>query len=167
MESSDSTSSISPIMIGEIETTLLLSSKSTITIDDLELFVNLSFTHHVRILNGEKDVNKRWKYIRLSLENKWDTRSLHQQIKDNAADKYGVMASNFSVKIKDSRDAIKALNMFKDEYLLDFINTEEIGIRDIQDYAKPMGVATYRLSKDMPEKLREALPDVEELKNLL
>ena len=279
LDSSDSTSSISPIMIGEIETTLLLSSKSTITIDDLELFGNLSFTHHVRILNGEKDVNKRWKYIRLSLENKWDTRYLQQQIKDNAADKYGAMPSNFGVTIKDSRDAIKALNMFKDEYLLDFINTEEIGIRDIQDvdervvekeiihnikkfimtfgrdfafvgnqyhleafsedffpdllffnrelnclvvvelktgnfkpgylaqlmtylrilddkvkkphenpsigivlcknankdfveyviqdYAKPMGVATYRLREDMPEKLRDALPDVEDLKKLL
>ena len=29
------------------------------------------------------------------------------------------------------------------------------------------GVATYRLSEDMPEKLREALPDVEELRKLL
>lgn len=37
----------------------------------------------------------------------------------------------------------------------------------IQDYAKPMGVATYRLREDMPEKLREALPDVEDLKKLL
>lgn len=37
----------------------------------------------------------------------------------------------------------------------------------IQDYAKPMGVATYRLSEDMPEKLREALTNVEELKKLL
>lgn len=279
LESSDATSPISPIMIGEIETTTLLSPKSPITTDDLELFGNLSFTHHIRILNGEKDVNKRWKYLKLALENKWDTRYLQQQIKDNAADKYGAMPSNFGVTIRDSRDAIKALNMFKDEYLLDFINTEEIGIRDwqdvdervvekeiihniknfimtfgrdfafvgnqyhleafsedffpdllffnrelnclvvvelktgdfkpgylaqlmtylhilddkvrkphenpsigivlcknankdfveyvIQDYAKPMGVATYRLSKDMPEKLREALPDVEELKKLL
>ena len=277
--SSGSTSSISPIMIGEIETTLLHSSKSTISIEDLELFGNLSFTHHIRILNGEKDVTKRWKYIRLSLENKWDSRYLQQQIKDNAADRYGRMPSNFSATIKDSRDAIKALNMFKDEYMLDFINTEEIGIRDIadidervvekeiihnikkfimtfgsdfafvgnqyhleafsedffpdllffnrelnclvvvelktgnfkpgylgqlmtylrilddkvkkphedpsigivlcknankdfveyviQDYAKPMGVATYRLREDMPERLREALPDVEELKKLL
>ena len=279
LESTDTSSAISPIMIGEIETTSLLTPKTTITIDDLELFGNLSFTHHIRILNGEKDVAKRWKYIKLALENKWDTRYLQQQIKDNIADKYGAMPSNFGVTIKDSRDAIKALNMFKDEYLLDFINTEEIGIRDladidervvekeiihnikkfimtfgrdfafvgnqyhleafsedffpdllffnrelnclvvvelktgnfkpgylaqlmtylrilddkvrkphenpsigivlcktankdfveyvIQDYAKPMGVATYRLSEDMPEKLREALPDVEELKKLL
>ena len=61
LESSDTPSSISPIMIGEIETTSLLSSKSAITIDDLELFCNLSFTHHIRILNGEKDIVKRWK----------------------------------------------------------------------------------------------------------
>ncbi len=279
LESADATSSISPIMISEIETTTLLSAKSPITTDDLELFGNLSFTHHIRILNGEKDVNKRWKYIKLALENKWDTRYLQQQIKDNAADKYGAMPSNFGVTIRESIDAIKALSMFKDEYMLDFINTEEIGIRDladidervvekeivhniknfimtfgrdfafvgnqyhleafsedffpdllffnrelnclvvvelktgdfkpgylaqlmtylrilddkvrkphenpsigivlcksankdfveyvIQDYAKPMGVATYRLSKDMPDKLREALPDVEELKKLL
>lgn len=59
LESSDSKSAKSPIMIGEIKTTVLLSYKSVITIDDLELFGDLSFTHHVRILNGEKDVNKR------------------------------------------------------------------------------------------------------------
>ncbi|MBD5270829.1 MAG: DUF1016 domain-containing protein, partial [Bacteroides sp.] len=133
LESSDTPSSISPIMIGEIETTSLLSSKSAITIDDLELFCNLSFTHHIRILNGEKDIVKRWKYIKLSIDNKWDSRYLQQQIKDNVADKYGAMPSNFSVTIRDSRDAINALNMFKDEYILDFINTEEIGIRDMAD----------------------------------
>jgi predicted nuclease of restriction endonuclease-like (RecB) superfamily len=263
----------------EIDTDSLLPVKSSATADDLERFLNLSFSHHIIILAEEKNIEKRWKYISLAIENKWDKRFLKAQIKDNAADKYGAMPSNFGVTIKDSRDAIKALNMFKDEYLLDFINTEEIGIRDwqdvdervvekeiihniknfimtfgrdfafvgiqyhleafsedffpdllffnrelnclvvvelktgefkpgylaqlmtylrilddkfrkphenpsigivlcknadkdfveyvIQDYAKPMGVATYRLSKDMPDKLREALPDVEELKKLL
>lgn len=37
----------------------------------------------------------------------------------------------------------------------------------IQDYSKPMGVATYKTSKDMPEELKNALPDVETLKKLL
>ena len=37
----------------------------------------------------------------------------------------------------------------------------------IRDYDKPMGVATYRATKDMPERLRNALPDIEELKKLL
>ena len=263
----------------EINTDSLLPVKSSTTADDLERFLNLSFSHHIIILAEEKNIEKRWKYISLAIENKWDKRFLKTQIKENVADKYGAMPSNFGVTIKDSRDAIKALNMFKDEYLLDFINTEEIGIRDladidervveqeiihnikkfimtfgrdfafvgnqyhleafsedffpdllffnrelnclvvvelktgdfkpgylaqlmtylrilddkvkkphenpsigivlcknankdfveyvIQDYAKPMGVATYRLSEDMPKKLREALPDVEELKKLL
>lgn len=269
----------SSVATDDIDTSLLLPVKSSVTTDDLEMFLALDFTHHMAILNGEKDIAKRIKYIRLSLENKWDTKYLQQQIKENVADRYGVMPSNFGVTIKDSRDAVKALNMFKDEYLLDFINTEEIGIRDIedidervvekeivhniknfimtfgrdfafvgnqyhlevfshdffpdllffnrelnclvvvelktgdfktsylaqlmtylrilddkvkkphenpsigivlcktadkdfveyviQDYAKPMGVATYRMNADMPEKLRKALPDVEDLKKLL
>ena len=37
----------------------------------------------------------------------------------------------------------------------------------VRDYNKPMGVATYRASKDMPERLRNALPDIEDLKKLL
>ena len=37
----------------------------------------------------------------------------------------------------------------------------------IQDYTKPMGVATYKTSKDMSDELRKALPDVEELRKLL
>ncbi len=37
----------------------------------------------------------------------------------------------------------------------------------IQDYSKPMGVATYKTSKDMSEELKEALPDIEALRRLL
>lgn len=37
----------------------------------------------------------------------------------------------------------------------------------IRDYSSPMGVATYKTAKDMPEKLKNALPDVEDLRRLL
>ena len=37
----------------------------------------------------------------------------------------------------------------------------------IQDYNNPMGVSTYRLLKEMPENLKKALPDIDELKKLL
>ena len=37
----------------------------------------------------------------------------------------------------------------------------------VRDYNKPMGVATYRATKDMPERFRNALPDTEELRKLL
>ena len=37
----------------------------------------------------------------------------------------------------------------------------------IQDYDKPLGVATYKTSGEMPEKLKKALPDIEDLRKLL
>ena len=37
----------------------------------------------------------------------------------------------------------------------------------IQDYDKPMGVVTYKTATDMPERLRNALPDQEELLKII
>jgi hypothetical protein len=37
----------------------------------------------------------------------------------------------------------------------------------VRDYTKPMGVATYRTTEEMPEKWRNVLPDIDELKKLL
>ncbi len=37
----------------------------------------------------------------------------------------------------------------------------------VRDYYKPMGVATFKTASEMPDKLKRALPDVEDLKNLL
>lgn len=37
----------------------------------------------------------------------------------------------------------------------------------VGDYSKPIGVATYKTSKDMSEKMKKALPDIESLKKLI
>lgn len=37
----------------------------------------------------------------------------------------------------------------------------------IQDFKRPMGVATYTTAEDMPEQLRKALPDMNDLRQLL
>ena len=37
----------------------------------------------------------------------------------------------------------------------------------ISDYRKPMGVATYKTSKDMSEELKKSLPDLDELRRLI
>ena len=41
-----------------------------------------------------------------------------------------------------------------------------IMIAELKD-CKPMGVATYKTTAEMPEELRKAMPDIEELKKLL
>ena len=37
----------------------------------------------------------------------------------------------------------------------------------IQDYDKPMGVSTYKSMEDMPEKIKNVMPDIEELRKLI
>jgi len=44
---------------------------------------------------------------------------------------------------------------------------EEIVELSFSDTSKPMGVATYRTSKELPQPLRDALPDMDELKKLI
>ena len=44
---------------------------------------------------------------------------------------------------------------------------EEIVELSFSDTSKPMGVATYRTSQELPQRLREALPNIDDLKRLL
>ena len=245
----------------------------------VEDFFRVPFTHHIRIIEGSKDIKARYYYIHKTAEEHLQVDKLTSLIKAGGFAHCDKMPSNFPKTISDASFARKAVMMFKDEYLLDFINVEEIGERDIvdvdervveqkivenikkfimtfgndfafignqyhleihgvehfpdllffnrelnamvvvelktgefktsylgqlmgylsildakvkkphenpsigivlcksankdyvefviQDYNKPMGVATYTTSEEMPEKLRNALPDIEELKKLL
>ena len=104
----------------DIESLLCTIPTATAVDFNMEEFLEISFSHHIEILNKVTDIPTRNKYIHIALSQKWPAKRLREEITNNAADKYGAMPSNFGVTIKDSRDAIKALNMFKDEYLLDF-----------------------------------------------
>ena len=44
-----------------------------------------------------------------------------------------VNTSSSRDRMSPAAQAIRAINTFKDEYLLDYINVEELGIRDRQD----------------------------------
>lgn len=245
----------------------------------IEDFFKVPFSHHSRILAGTKDLNARYYYIRRTAEEHLSVERLKELIKEDAYGHSEQLPNNFHHTLSDSNMARKAVMMFKDEYLLNFINVEEIGEREsidvdervveqqivhniknfimtfgrdfsfignqyhlevygvehfpdllffnrelcamvvvelktgdfktsylgqlmtylrilddhvkkphenpsigivlcksankeyveyvIQDYQKPMGVATYSTSADMPERLRKALPDIDELKKLL
>ena len=242
-------------------------------------FLSIGFTHHRIILGKTKDYNERLFYISECANNKWGTRELESFIKEDLFHHQGKLPNNFVQTMTPGLQALKAVSTFKDEYLLDFINVEEIDVRDaadvdekvvensivnnvknfiltfgkdfafissqyhldafgedqyidllffnrelnclvavelkrgkfktsylgqlqgylsvldgfekkphenpaigiilckdmnksfvdyvIQDYSKPMGVATYKTSRDMSEELKKALPDIEELKRLL
>ena len=245
----------------------------------LEDFFKLPFTHHTIIRSGVKSIDARYYYIHRAAEENLQSRVLEKLIKEDAYSHQNLMPSNFTQTLPNASLARKAVMMFKDEYLLDFINVEQIGEREsidvdereveqqivqnvknfimtfgndfafignqyhlevygvehfpdllffnrelnalvvvelktgdfkssylgqlmsylsildakvkkphenpsigivlcksakrdyvefvIRDYNKPMGVATYKTTAEMPEELRKAMPDIEELKKLL
>ncbi|MBP3830061.1 MAG: DUF1016 family protein [Bacteroidaceae bacterium] len=260
----------------DIYTAIQIPEIKNFPIDD---FFRVPFTHHLMIIEREKTLEGRYYYIHRTAEENLQKRTLEKLIKEDAYGHRNAMPSNFSQNIPDATLARKAVMMFKDSYLLDFINVEQIGEREaidvdereveqqivqnvkqfimtfgrdftfvgnqyhleiygvehfpdllffnrelnalvvvelktgefktsylgqlmgylsileakvkkphenppigivlckeanreyvefvIRDYAKPMGVATYRTTTDMPEELRNTLPDIEELKKLL
>lgn len=98
-----------------------------------DAFVGISFTHHCEILAKAKDYPERIFYIHQAYINKWDKYKLRELLKEDLYHHQGVLPNNFAKTIPASTSAIRAIEMFKDEYLLDFINVEEIGVRDEAD----------------------------------
>ena len=139
----------SPIAIGELESDSSKSDQGIIeSIDNqvdiirqlrlanlpnfpLTEFLSISFTHHIRILENTKETDERLFYIRYCHNYKPTTDDLPNIIKKQ--DLYhhqDKMPNNFLATIPDYKQAYRAIRMFKDEYLLDFINVEELGMHD-------------------------------------
>lgn len=93
-------------------------------------FMNIGFTHHYAIISKVKDVEQRKFYIQFAADTKAKVEDLEQNINDDLYSHQGELPNNFKKTIPDQLQAYRAITMFKDEYLLDFINTEELFIRD-------------------------------------
>ena len=98
-----------------------------------EAFIGISFTHHCEILAKAKEYPERIFYIHQAYINKWDKYKLRELLKEDLYHHQGGLPNNFAKTIPASTSAIRTIEMFKDEYLLDFINVEEIGVRDEAD----------------------------------
>ena len=80
-------------------------------------FLSISFTHHTAILSQVKSYEERKFYIQFAA----DYGLYNHQ---------GQLPNNFKKTIPDQLLAYRTIAMFKDEYLLDYINTEELFVRD-------------------------------------
>lgn len=258
---------------------LIICLKNVDTGISSDEFFAVSFSHHYLILSNVCDIAERLYYLGRAAHEHLSFRALKQAIANGDYAHRGQLPNNFATALSDHKQALKAVSMFKDSYLLDFINTEELGVRDeddiderlleqsivhniknfimtfghdfsfmgnqyrieaggkehfidllfynrdlqslvavelkagefkaaylgqlhiylqalddyvrkpyenpsvgiilcksadrtyveyaVRDYDKPMGVATYRSSADMPDTLRRALPDIEQLRQLM
>lgn len=127
-----------------VETTELQTTDSeTETIRQLQLtndadfpitaFLNISFTHHVTIFRYAKKYDERKYYIQLAYQNRLKADDLEQMIKAHTYDHRDTLPNNFVKTIPDKELALRTLQMFKDSYLLDYINVEDIDVSDPMD----------------------------------
>lgn len=93
-------------------------------------FMSIGFTLHYSIISKVKDIEQRKFYIQLAHEQQLKVDELEQAIANDFYGKQGHLANNFSKTIPDGLQAYRAIQMFKDDYLLDFINVEELFVRD-------------------------------------
>ncbi len=103
---------------------------------DIELahdFLSISFTHHMEILNKTNSLEQRLFYIQKSAEFNWNKYELRDQLKKDLYGHQSLMPNNFLKSLPKHSQALKAIEMFKDEYLLDYINVEQLNVRDKSD----------------------------------
>ncbi|MGV3596066.1 MAG: PDDEXK nuclease domain-containing protein [Sediminibacterium sp.] len=90
----------------------------------IEYFSCISFSHHLIILAGVKTKDERWFYIEQAANNGWSIRTLEHHISAKLFFQQGQLPNNFSQSL-DSSSKLKALEVFQDNYLFDFIQMEE------------------------------------------
>lgn len=92
-----------------------------------EEFLSVSFSHHIEILHKTKDIHEVLFYIHQTVIHKWDKYDLRDRLKSGLY-KLQQSATNNFIQTMPVVNARKAIGMFKDEYLLDFINVEEMEV---------------------------------------
>lgn len=96
-------------------------------------FLSLSFSHHMEILSGAKPLEERLFYVHEAALRHFNLDQLRDSIKRDDFHHRGAMPSNFAATIPDAALARKTLAMFRDEYLLDFVNLDDIEATDGED----------------------------------
>lgn len=131
----------SPAMAGDLkinEKDLLVSIRQPLA-DELDWseFVQLPFSHHMEIISKTNSYEERVFYIHECAIHHWNKYLLRDNLKNGLYQGNAVLPNNFSQVIPDSRLAVRTLKAFKESYLLDFINAEDL-YENEEDRNEPM-----------------------------
>lgn len=99
----------------------------------IQEFLSVGFTQHRTIIESVKNMDERLFYIRRCSQEHFSVDELKRSLVADDYHHQAKLPNNFEQTISPSQRAFKAISSFKDEYLLDYINTEEIGVREKKD----------------------------------
>ena len=89
---------------------------------DLSAFFSIGFTHHMEILFKCRSQPERWYYIRKTAMEFWNVEELKRRIRAKDYSVNGKAINNFALSLPTDKQAARAVQSFKSEYLLDFVN---------------------------------------------
>jgi predicted nuclease of restriction endonuclease-like (RecB) superfamily len=89
-----------------------------------EYFWAISFTHHTLLLDKCKTNDERLFYIEQAAIQFWPVRTLKHHLDANLFDLRGTLPNNFERVLSENLKT-NALEVFKDEYLFDFVGSED------------------------------------------
>lgn len=87
-------------------------------------FWRVSFTHHLLLLNKCTTIEERFFYMKQCSNEFWSVRHLEYSIKANLFKNQGKLPNNFAATLPAELRP-SALEVFQDEYLMDFISEED------------------------------------------
>ncbi len=97
---------------------------STVSNQFNTLFYSLGFSHHYSIISHTKKIDVRIFYVAQTAQNFWTVRLLEKNLKDDFFHQSGRLPNNFEQTLPKNMGT-KAVHMFKDEYLFDYLNIED------------------------------------------
>ena len=92
--------------------------------EPIQQFLSVSFSHHYEIILKTKQESERWYYIAQTAINFWSVRHLRTELQNQSHLQQQNTSNNFIQTLSESLSN-KAIRVFKDQYLLDFINIED------------------------------------------
>jgi predicted nuclease of restriction endonuclease-like (RecB) superfamily len=84
----------------------------------------LSWSHHILLLDSFSAENLRLWYVLKAVEQGWSYRILQHQITQKAHEHFGVLPNNFKEILSEPQSEL-VVDLFKDEYVFDFIAQSE------------------------------------------
>ena len=107
---------------------------------DLRAFLSIGFTHHYEVASKNLDKAARLFYIRKCASEFLTVKGLHKCIMEEAHKALPIKAHCFDNTISDQELRSKAIKSFKDEYLLDLVNLEDMDPDDIDERVLEQGI---------------------------
>ena len=114
-------SEIRPTALGELDK------------DDIAVFFSIGFTHHREIIRFCKNFDQRLYYIHACAKAPWTVEQLHSHLRADDYHHIGALPNNFEKALSPMALASKAVRSFRDEYLLELVNLDNVDARGDQD----------------------------------